>query len=831
MEGTSPDFNLSHYRIVSKLGAGGMGEVYLAQDSRLDRKVALKILPEDLAIDDERMRRFVQEAKAASALNHPNIITIYEIGETGKQHFIAAEYIDGETLHTQLSRGPMPIGSVLDTGVQIASALDAAHQARIIHRDIKPDNVMVRPDGLIKVLDFGIAKVSEPPPVLGADLEAATTLKGGTSPGLIIGTAAYMSPEQAKGLTVDARTDIFSFGVVLYEMLTGRKAFDGETPMDVIGAILYKEPKPIRQLTPQVPPEVERIVNKLLRKDPNERYQTVKDVLIDLKDVRKELEFQDQLKAGPAPQPLKQRTEGSSVTLVRPGRTTSSAEYIVSKIRTGKLGLAAVAALVLAAVGISYFIAVRRSASKPENLPIDSIAVLPFQNRNADSETEYLSDGLAESLIYGLSQLPDLKVSPTSLVFRYKGKEIDPIRIGSELGVSAVLTGRVAQRGEDLTISVELVDVRNNKLLWGKQYDRKLADLLATQREIATEITQNLKLKLSGKDVKREIRHYTKNPEAYQLYLKGHYYASRYTKEGFNKGIEYFDQAIAKDPNFALAYSGLAFCYMNQTDWVFAPRDSVPKARQAIENALRLDETLAEAHTMAAMILLQYDWNWPAAEKEFRRALEIDPNYALGRSFLAWHLAAQGRFDEAVAEDKRALELDPLSAAVNADLGWDLYLARRYDEAIEQLLKAVDLEPNYWVSHVLLGRCYEQKGKLPEAVTEFQKAVQIENSIPEVLAALGHGYALSGRKADALKIIRDLQERSKKEFVPSYSIATVYIGLGMKEEALQYLMKSYEEGSFYMIHLKVDPLLDPLRSDARFTNVVQRVEARRNLTR
>ena len=831
MQGTSPDFSLSHYRIVSKIGAGGMGEVYLAQDSRLDRKVALKILPEDLALDDERMRRFVQEAKAASALNHPNIITIYEIGETGKQHFIAAEYIDGETLHTQVSRGPMTLNSVLDAGVQIASALEAAHEARIIHRDIKPDNVMVRPDGLIKVLDFGIAKVSEPAPVLGADLEAATTLKGGTSPGLIIGTAAYMSPEQAKGLPVDARTDIFSFGVVLYEMLTGRKAFDGETPMDVIGAILYKEPSPIRQLTPQVPAEVERIVNKLLRKDPNERYQTVKDVLIDLKDVRKDLEFQDKLKTAPAPQPLKQRTEGSSVAPVQSGRTTSSAEYIVSQIKTRKLGLAAVAALVLAAFGISYFIAGRRSASKPENLPIDSIAVLPFQNRNADAETEYLSDGLAESLIYGLSQLPDLKVSPTSLVFRYKGKEIDPIKIGSELGVNAVLTGRVAQRGEDLTISVELVDVRNNKLLWGKQYDRKLPDLMATQREIATEITQNLKLKLSGADEKRVIRHYTKNPEAYQLYLKGHYYASRYTKEGFNKGIEYFEQAITKDPNFALAYSGLAFCYMNQTDWVFAPRDSVPKARQAIENALRLDETLAEAHTMAAMILLQYDWNWPAAEKEFRRALEIDPNYALGRSFLAWHLAAQGRFDEAVAEDKRALELDPLSAAVNADLGWDLYLARRYDEGIEQLLKAVDLEPNYWVSHVLLGRCYEQKGKLPEAVAQFQKAVQIENSIPEVLAALGHGYGMSGRKADALKIIRDLQERSKKEFVPSYSVATVYIGLGMKEEALQYLVKSYEEGSFYMIHLKVDPLLDPLRSDARFTNVVQRVEARRNLTK
>ena len=456
-------------------------------------------------------------------------------------------------------------------------------------------------------------------------------------------------------------------------------------------------------------------------------------------------------------------------------------------------------------------------------MPIASIAVLPFQNKSADEDTEYLSDGLAESLIFGLSQLPNLKVSPPSLVFRYKGKEIDPIKIGGELGVNAVMTGRLAQRGEDLTISVELVDVRNNKLLWGKHYDRKLVDLLTTQREIATEITQNLKLKLSGADERRVTRHYAKSSDAYQLYLKGHYYASRYTKEGFNKGIEYFEQAIAKDPNFALAYSGLAFCYLNQTDWVFAPKDSIPKVRKAIENALRVDESLAESHTMLAMILLQYDWDWVAAEREFRRAIELDPDYALGRSFLAWHLAAMGRFDESIEEDKRALALDPLSPAVNADLGWDLYFARRYDEAIEQLRKAVDLEPNYWVSHMLLGRCYEQKGKLQEAVAEFEKARQIEISIPEVSAALGHGYAVSGRRAEALKIVRELQERSKREFVPSYSIATVYVGLGMKDEALQYLAKSYDEGSYYMIHLKVEPILDPLRSDPRFIDIVRRV--------
>ena len=822
MEGLSPNLDLQHYRILSKLGAGGMGEVYLAFDPRLDRKVALKILPENLASDSERMRRFVQEAKAASALNHPNIITIYEIGVTGNQHFIAAEYINGETLHRRLRSGPMSLKSMLDISIQIASALQAAHEAKIVHRDIKPENVMVRPDGLIKVLDFGIAKVAEPVTTLGA--EAVTTIKGGTSPGVIVGTAAYMSPEQARAKAVDARTDIFSFGVVLYEMLTGRKPFEGETAMDVISAILHKEPPSIREMVPEAPQEVERIVNKLLRKDSEERYQTVKDLLIDLKDVRKELEFQDKLKLTPASSREKTKIEVAQITSDGRAPATSSAEYIVSEIKKRKFGVvAALAVLVLVSAGIFYAMGFRRSSIPAENKPIDSIAVLPFQNRSADRETEYLSDGLAESLIYGLSQLPGLKVSPTSSVFRYRGNDVDPITVGTQLGVNAVMTGRFAQHGDELTISVELVDVRNNKLLWGKHYDRKMVDLMATQREIATEITQNLRLRLSGADERRTTRHYTRNPEAYQLYLKGHYYASRYTKEGFNRGIEYFDQAIVKDPNFALAYSGLSFCYLNQTDWVFAPKDSVPKSRQAIENALRLDDGLAEAHTTLAMILLQYDWNWTAAEREFRRAIEIDPNYALGRSFLAWYLAAMGRFDESIAEDKRALELDPLSTAVNADLGWDLYFARRYDEAIDQLRKAIDLEPNYWVSHVLLGRCYQQKGKLAEAVEQFQKARQIENSIPEVVAALGHGYALAGKKDEALKIIRELQERSRTEFIPSYSIATIYAGLGMKDEALQYLAKSYEEGSFYMIHLKVEPMLDGLRGDPRFTDIMKRV--------
>ncbi len=824
MEASFPHSHLSHYRIISKLGAGGMGEVYLAADATLNRKVALKILHADVTVESERVRRFVQEAKAASALNHPNIITIHEIGEAEQRHFIATEYIEGETLQRRLRGEPMSLKTVLDVVIQIASALQAAHEANIIHRDIKPENVMLRPDGLIKVVDFGIAKVTEPLTAAQVDNEATTVREPDhTSPGTIIGTASYMSPEQARGLRVDARTDIFSLGVVLYEMLTKRKPFTGETSMDSLMSLLQKEPPPIRAAMPDAPAEIERIVSKQLRKDCDERYQTVSDLLVDLKGLRRELEFQHKLTLStPARSAINSESTGETPTAI--ARTTSSTGSFVREMGKRKVAVAGLlAGVLLVSVAIIYSLTRNRPSIVTADAPINSIAVLPFQNKSTDPETEYLSEGLSESLIYGLSQLPNLKVSPPSSVSRYTGKDIDPVTIGNDLGVSAVTTGRFAQRGDDLSISVELVDVRNNKLLWGGHYDRKLSDLMSMQREIASQITQNLRLKLSGADERRAMRQYAMNSEGYQLYLKGHYYASRYTKDGFNKGIEYFEQAIAKDPNFALAYTGLAFCYLNQIDWVFAPKDSVPKARQAIENALRIDPALAEAHTMRAMLLLQYDWDWVQAEQGFRKALELDPNYALGRSFLAWYLAAMGRFDEAIAEDKRALDLDPLSSAVNADLGWDLYLARRYDEAIEQLRRAVDLEANYWVSLVLLGRCYEETGKPREAVAAFEKARQVENSIPEVLAALGHGYAIAGRRAEALKVIRDLQEKSKREFVPSYSIATVYTGLGMKEQAIQYLIKSFDEGSYYMIHLKVEPILDPLRSDPRFTDIMRRV--------
>ena len=603
-ESLLPNSNISHYRIVSKLGAGGMGEVYLAEDTKLDRQVALKILPPEVADDKDRMDRFVREAKSASALNQPNIITIYEIGETEGTHFIATEYIQGETLHTQLKQSPLELRAALDIAIQMASALDAAHRAGIIHRDIKPENVMIRPDGLVKILDFGIAKLTFKKTEL-TDEEAATAVKPqGTSPGVIIGTANYMSPEQARGKEVGAQSDIFSFGIVLYEMVTGKRAFVGENALDVIGAILHTEPTPLNQLTPDLPHEIERIINKTLRKDPNTRYQTARDLLTDLKDAREELEFQDKLERTVAPQSEAPKTQ----TIIPPATDglrppTSSAEFITQEVQKHKLGVVLGSLIVLALVGVGlWFFYFRASAA---NKAISSIAVLPFQNKSSDADTDYLSDGLAESLIYRLSQLPNLKVSPTSAVMRYKGQELDAQRIAKELGVQAVMSGRLIQRGENLSISVELVDAANNKIIWGEQYERKMSDLLATQREIASTITEKLQLKLSGENAKGITKKYTDSNEAYQLYLKGRYLWNQRTGESLKRATFVYNQAIEKDPGFALAYAALAETYVLFPNYeVASPADSLPQAKAAALRAMELDDSLAEAHKRTRVVFM-----------------------------------------------------------------------------------------------------------------------------------------------------------------------------------------------------------------------------------
>jgi eukaryotic-like serine/threonine-protein kinase len=822
MKELSSGTTLSHYRIVRKIGAGGMGEVYLADDTKLDRQVALKILPPEVAEDAERMNRFVREAKSASALNHPNIITIHEIGETDGTHFIAAEYIHGETLHTRLKQSPLDLKTALDIAIQVASALDAAHRAGIVHRDIKPENVMIRPDGLVKILDFGIAKLSVKQAELAYE-EAATALKPqGTSPGMIIGTANYMSPEQARGKDVGAQSDIFSCGIVLYEMVTGKRAFMGENALDVIGAILHKEPTPLNQLSPELPHEIERIINKTLRKDLDARYQTARDLLTDLKDAKQELEFQDKLERTAAPHsetPKTQTITGPTNDAQRP--PTSSAEFITQEVKKHKLGVTVGSLIVLALLAVGFwFFYLRPSTGKA---PIGSIAVLPFQNRSADRDTEYLSDGLAESLIYRLSQLPNLTVSPTSSVFRYKGKETDAQKVGNELGVNSVMMGRIAQRGDNLTISVELVDVRNNKLLWGEQYERKMSELLATQREIAAEITNKLQLKLSGEGEQKLAKKYTDNNEAYQLYLKGRFYWNKRDEENFRKAIEQFKAAADKDPNFALALVGLADCYALLPEYGSVPSsEALPQAKAYALRALEIDDSLGEAHISLANVNTLL-WNWNEAENGYKRGIELNPNYATAHKWYGLQLATLGRLDEALAKLKRAQELEPLSISINLNLAETYFAKGDVNAGVEQCQRTIDLDPNWYYVHQYLGLGFLKQGRNGEALAEAEKSVELSkrHSIP--LGVLGYVYAQTGKRSEATAIIEELKERFARRQANGYSIATVFVGLSDKEQAFAWLEKDFQARSSLLPYWLNFPPLNSLRDDSRFKDLARRM--------
>jgi len=817
--------SIGPYQIVKLLGAGGMGKVYLAHDERLNRPVAVKLLSRYQAAEEERIRRFQKEAFAASALNHPNILTIYEIGVFDEQNFIATEFIDGVTLRSRLGRRELPVSLGLEIATQVASALSAAHEAGIVHRDVKPENVMIRADGLVKVLDFGIAKYARPD---GGEEQDQVETKQGS----LIGTVPYMSPEQARGLPVDARTDIWSLGVMLYEMVTGRVAFLGETPTETISLILQKEPAPLSRYAHDVPAELERIITKALTKDREERYQTAKDLLIDLRNLKRKREVDAEIERTVAPdlRSPESTSSGQSTRATVSGaaaatapakgeRSASSAEFTLSLIKQHKLAaIGALVVLIIGVVGLWSYLHARNTG-----VAIDSIAVLSFQNRSPEADTDYLSEGLAESLVYRLSQLPNLKVSPTSSVFRYQGKEIDPVKVGQELGVNAVVSGRIVQRGDNLIISVELVDVRYNKLLWGEQYDRKISDLLATQREIARMLVDKLKLQVSGEE-KGLAKHYTENNEAYQLYLKGRFYWNKRTGEALRKSIEYFNQAIERDPGFALAYAGLADCYVVPPNRL-PPRDAMPKGKAAALRALELDDTLAEAHTTLGRVLAVYDWDWPGAEKEYKRAIELNPRYAIAHQWYGGYFEAMGHRNEAVAERKLAQELDPLSPIVNFELGLAIYYSRDYDLAIEQFQRTLELDANFPPARQFLPAAYEQKGMYDNAITEFKKAIPLlgGNEWSLTRGGLGHVYALLGRRSEALALVAELKQLSERGYVPATSIAVIYAGLGEKDQAFVWLEKGYEERAFQMQWLRVEPRWDKLRSDPRFADLLRRV--------
>jgi len=825
---------LGRYEIRSKIGEGGMGEVYLALDTKLDRRVALKILPAEVAAHPDRMRRFVQEAKTASALNHPGIITIYEIEQIDSVNLIATEFIDGDTLRESVKNGPLKLGEVLEVAIQTASALAAAHAAGIVHRDIKPENIMLRRDGIVKVLDFGLAKLAERLPADSVDTEAKTKGLVQTEPGVVMGTVAYMSPEQARGLAVDARTDIFSLGVAIYEMVTGKAPFGGATRSDLIVALLERDPPPLARFTPEAPAELERLVMKTLAKDRDERYQTAKDLLIDLKRLKQKLDVAAEIERSSAPevkgaggesQPAHALERVSTApgaaaqTALADPRATSSAEYVVSGIKQHKLVAAiALLALVIGVIAVSYYLHARNT-----EVAIESIAVLPFVNQNHDPDSEYLSDGVTESIINSLTQLPTLKVMARSAVFRYKGKEADPMAAGKELGVRAVLTGRIMQRGDSLTISTELLDVRDNKQLWGEQYERKVSDLMSLQRDIAGQIANNLRLKISGEEHNRMMKHYTENPEAYQLYLKGRYFWSKFTEDGLKKSIEYFDQAIGKDPNYAQAYAGIAVAYNVLGNNYQNPGEAAVKSRAAAARALELDDSLVEGHEALAAIKIFYDWDWPGAERELKRAIELNPNYANPHTLYCTYLRSMGRLDEGIAEAKRAVELDPLSQIANGNLGRTYNFARQHDQAIAQARRALELDQNSFPALRNLVVAHALMGKYPEAAAEGNTMLRLFGRDQTDLSLLGWTYARSGQQSEARKLIAELKEQAKKSYVfPSY-LAYIHIALGEQDEALALLEKAYEERDSNMIDLKVDPIYDPLRSDPRFVELLRRM--------
>ena len=819
---------LGHYKVIEQIGTGGMGEVYLAEDTRLGRKVALKLLPGYFTTDDERVRRFQQEARAASNLNHPNILTIYEIGEINSRHFIATEFIEGETLRHRLEKRQAKLSEALDIAVQMTSALSAAHRAGIAHRDIKPENIMLRTDGIVKVLDFGLAKLTEQK---SAELETATLVK--TREGIVMGSAHYMSPEQARGQKMDGRTDLFSLGVVLYEMLAGRPPFEGDTSSDIIVSILQKEPLPFVRFLPEAPKELQRIVTKALRKDVEDRYQTSRDLLVDLKSLKEELEFEAKLENSQSPDATGRAaalTSGDQATAgtrkdratrtgdMAPAQVTSSAEYVINEIKRHKTVVAVIAAIVVLIIGGLVY-----SSFTGRDKTIDSLAVLPFLNASTDPSTEYLSDGITESIIYTTSRLPNLKVVPRSSVFRYKGREIDPQTVGHELGVSAVMTGRFIQHGNDLSISAELIDVRDNRLLWGQQYTRKITDILAVQEEIAREISEKLRLRLTIEERTQLAKRYPENAEAYQLYLKGRYYWYKRTRDGYRKAIEHFEQAIGKDPSYALAYTGLADSYSILSPYGIAPpKDTFPKAKAAAIKALELDSNLAEAHNSLAYVKYQFDWDWSGAESEFQRAIELNPNYATAHQWYAIHLAGMGRMNEAIREITRAQELDPLALIANVNAGWIFYHSRQYDRAIEEMRKSLDMDPNFARGHWAISEPLEQQQKYQEAIAELEKARQLDET-PTMLALLGHIYALTGKRNEAQKIIGELREQSKQIYVDPYFLAQIHTALGDRDKAFQNLERAYEGHSSWLVWLKVEPKFDSLRSDPRFANLVHRI--------
>jgi eukaryotic-like serine/threonine-protein kinase len=778
---------LAHYRIERKLGAGGMGEVYLAQDLTLGRKVALKLLEPSLTGNEARQTRFRREAQLASALDHPNICTIHEVGEGNRHLFIAMQYVEGETLKRVIGGKPLRLETLLPISLQVAEALSTAHAKGIIHRDIKPENIIITPRGQAKVLDFGLAKLLE-----SSEEQSDTHL---TTPGVVMGTPAAMSPEQARGEAVDHRTDIFSFGVVLYEMATGRIPFGGKSKADVLSSLLTQPHASALTFNKSIPPLLSRVIDRTLVKDPNDRYQSMAEVLADLKNVEAD----------------------SAASVVH--RNHPSVRRIERRTAIGIL-VAAVALILI----VGYVIYSRRT-EPPSNKLIKSIAVLPFKPLVAENRDEALELGMADTLINKLSNIRQVTVRPLSAVRKYRELDQDAVAAGREQKVEAVLDGNIQKAADKIRLSVRLIRVEDGGEIWSQVFDEKLTDIFSLQDSVSDRVSRVLAIALTGEERNLLAKRDTNNVEAYNLYVLGRYHLNRLTDDGFRKGRDYFQQAIDKDPKYALAHVGLADAYNRLSGWnVISPTEGFSNAKRSAMTALTIDESLAEAHTMLGVVLMLYDWDWAAAEKELRRAIEINPNSADGHQMYSYYLSqTQRRFDEAMTEMKRAEELDPLSIEKKVGIGDIFHYQRKYDLAIQQYQRALELDPNSGYAHWSLGNAYIQTRNFPEAIAALKTSIPLSADSPDEPASLACAYALSGKKIEARAILNDLKGRSKERYVSPSMIAFIHGALGEKDEAFKWLETAYERRDFLLVLLKTEPLFDSLSSDPRFEDLVRKL--------
>jgi eukaryotic-like serine/threonine-protein kinase len=812
------DTLLSHYRIVSKLGAGGMGEVYLAEDTELKRQVALKIVLAELAGDKDRLRRFAREAQAASALNHPNILTIHEFGLEDGLHFIVTEFVRGVSVRQKLARGALTLIEALDVAVQTASALAEAHDAGIIHRDIKPENIMVRSDGYIKVLDFGLAKLIEREPArLDSGTEDATRELLRTKLGSLIGTVAYMSPEQARGKRVDARTDIWSLGVVTYEMLTGRRPFSGETELDILASTISTEPLPLSSFGRDLPAELEWIVSKALSKDVDERYQSAIEVRSDLLKIKKQIEFDGHVSRSENVSSGAGLTKTTNVQSTVPTGITSKFQ----EAKTRRVGYAITAVVLLAAVlSAVYFVFFWRK----DNHRIDSIAVLPFENSSNNSDLNFVSEGLSEALIDRLSQLPQLKVVARNSSFAFRGANLDLREVARKLGARALVTGSVTQLGDEVMIRIEIVDAVENTHLAGANFRRKAGNVLDLQSEIARMTVEKLQLRLTDAQSKRLSGIETDNSDASRFYLSG--LVELNGPSGVHgRALEYFERATALDPNFAAAHAEIAWIYWARSNASDDPRVLMPKARAATERALEIDPDHAKAHALKAM-LSEYEFDWQVAEREYRRAIELSPNLNFARNNYAFFLSIIDRQQEALAELQQQSDRDPISQRMTLlQKAIILVQARRFDDALQAYREAQSVEPSKEIPEFALGYAYAGKGLYQEAAGHYKKSVESlggEEKYSQPLVYLAATYArMPEKRSEARAILNRIQ--SMNQYTSPALLAAVYAALDENDKAIELLEQAYTNKDLLLRFIGVGYEYDLLRKDARFTNLLTRL--------